>query len=85
MSELINRAELIVHLDECIAESDGHTPIVDAVLMAVKSAIEKMPTVDAVPVVYCRECIKRGTYRCPLYPKDEIDDFCSYGERRNND
>lgn len=47
MSELINRAELLSHLDDCIAESDGHTPIVDAVLMAVKSAVEQMQSVNA--------------------------------------
>lgn len=55
--------------------------------------IEQAPTVDAVPVVRCREC-KFGTHfgdmedewiRCmnlhgnPLMP---FDGFCSYGERK---
>ena len=55
--------------------------------------IEKAPTIDAVPVVRCREC-KFGTHfgdmedewiRCmnlhgnPLMP---FDGFCSYGERK---
>jgi len=49
------------------------------------------PTVDAVAVVRCRECVNRNTCDCPLTyavqwgigneePSD--DDFCSYGERK---
>ena len=60
----------------------------------VKSALEKAPTVDAVPVVRCRECIGRSTwyndaeYGCAvcglsgMYPKSE-DGFCSYGIRKD--
>lgn len=49
-----------------------------------KADIEAAPTVDAVPVVRCRECVhfdnrfhecRRTMWSC----KD--DDFCSYGER----
>ena len=53
--------------------------------------IEQAPTVDAVPVVRCRECIycdpERHTCRhymgttAPLRRK--ADDFCSYGERKD--
>ena len=52
--------------------------------------IEEMPTVDAVPVVRCRECkhCDPENYHCdhpmgtaaPLRRKPE--DFCSYGERK---
>ena len=46
--------------------------------------IEKAPAVDAVPVVRCKDCKHYAT--CKRYgalsrPND--DDFCSYGERRN--
>ena len=59
----------------------------------VKFDIAEMPTIDAVPVVRCREC-KFGTHfgdledewiQCrnlhgnPLMP---FDGFCSYGERK---
>ena len=50
------------------------------------------PTVDAVPVVRCRECKYRGTDDCIFHikgePADEElllkldNDFCSYGERK---
>ena len=55
--------------------------------------IEMQPTVDAVPVVRCRECVGRpfweedhnGVPVCllsGLYVRSE-DDFCSYGERKD--
>lgn len=60
--------------------------------------IESAPTIDAVPVVRCRECIhykenrtkKYGNliYRCTRMGKYDMDypvrpdDFCSYGERK---
>ena len=53
--------------------------------------LEDMQTVDAVPVVRCRECKYRGTDDCIFHikgePADEElllkldNDFCSYGER----
>ena len=52
--------------------------------------IEKAPTIDAVPVVRCRDCkhCDPENYHCdhpmgtaaPL--KRKPDDFCSYGERK---
>lgn len=54
--------------------------------------MKKIPTVDAVPVVRCRECKHRdpedkkcdcGCWHIPFTTKD--DDFCSYGERKEND
>lgn len=56
------------------------------------SVIRKSPTIDAVPVVRCRECkhyeihkpkvlenCERNGYIIPMKP----DDFCSYGERKD--
>ena len=58
----------------------------------IHNAIEKAPTIDAVPVVRCRECKHRGTDDCIFHikgePADEElllkldNDFCSYGERK---
>lgn len=63
--------------------------------------IDNAETVDAVPVVRCRECkhyreIRTKRYgnlmcKCTRMGKYDIDyqvnpnDFCSYGERRNTD
>ena len=47
--------------------------------------IEQAPTVDAVPVVRCRECkFRDGTPGQPNIQCGNMhdDDFCSYGERK---
>ena len=43
--------------------------------------IEAAPTVDAVPVVRCRDCRKFKTYGCRMVASG-YDDFCSYGKRK---
>lgn len=69
------------------ANADGAYGYVDA------KQIADAPTVDAVPVVRCRECVGRpfweedhnGVPVCllsGLYVRSE-DDFCSYGERKD--
>ena len=71
-----------------------HTPI-----STLRQLITDMPTIDAVPVVRCKEC-KHGVM---YYPEKEIgkeaeprwycalhssscrpDDYCSYGERKDD-
>ena len=42
---------------------------------------EQLPTVDAVPVVRCRDCRKFKTYGCRMVASG-YDEFCSYGERK---
>ena len=46
--------------------------------------LREAPTVDAVPVVRCRDCRKFKTYGCRMVASG-YDDFCSYGERKEND
>ena len=87
---LINREALLsfekMDADLCATCGEHHTA--EDVIMMIKTA----PTVDAVPVVRCRECKHRGTDDCIFHikgePADEElllkldNDFCSYGERR---
>lgn len=60
----------------------------------VKMLLDDAPTVDAVPVIRCRECKhcvdakwnKKGYRICPASYMEITDaDFCSYGERRTSD
>ena len=70
-------------------EALEYTLVGDAASMA-ERVIDRQPTVDAVPVVRCRECnhCDPENYHCdhhmgtaaPLRRKP--DDFCSYGERK---
>ena len=62
-------------------------------LMDVAEFIDDQPTIDAVPVVRCRECKHRkyddifGTLWCnrdSCTKRVKQDDFCSYGEKRRD-
>ena len=63
----------------------------EEVISVTKEEIDKIPTVDAVEVVRCKDCVYwdgRGyDGRCEGYANGLIrdytnfDDFCSYGER----
>ena len=49
--------------------------------------IDKAPTIDAVPVVRCRECVYKNTTACPAYYAPFMRTslrikFCSEGQRR---
>ena len=57
----------------------------------VKFDIEEMPTIDAVPVVRCEDCIRRyDTDECPMcfliegkyYEYTNENGFCDRGERK---
>ena len=64
-------------------EDEGDRRGVETCIMV----LEDMQTVDAVPVVRCRECKYRdGTPGQPniLCGQMHENDFCSYGERKGN-
>lgn len=56
-------------------------------LMRFRSMLHSAPTVEAVSVVRCGECVRRDTMYCPMrkdkarYPVKD-DGFCCYGERK---
>lgn len=50
-----------------------------------KEIIKNSPTIDAVPVIRCRECEYHNKPQCPMklsFNWTEDEDFCSYGERK---
>lgn len=55
------------------------------------NAIKDSPTIDAVPVVRCRECIYCGwqgdnLVHCENFERDMMpDDYCSVGEKKETD
>ena len=63
------------------------------VTISLMADIDETPTVDAVPVVRCKDCKHLsvrsgalGVYQCAIlgdYPSGEY--FCSYGERKGGD
>lgn len=56
----------------------------DALIPCVNRALDDSPTVDAVPVIRCRDCRKFKTYDCRMVASG-YDDFCSYGKRKEGD
>lgn len=56
----------------------GATDIFDAV----EDALQDAPTIDAVPVIRCKDCKHRGGYHCPMYHTetslDDLDGFDDY-------
>ena len=95
MSRLIDADKL----HDCIMDNDIHNGIMD--VKNVFEFIEKEPSIDAVPVVRCRDCKYRtwfapyygcGNFESPFYravDRDipimtKPDDFCSYGERKED-
>ena len=74
---LINREALISYVDLCASCGEHNTA--EDVIMMIKTA----PTVDAVPVVRCRECKHLGF--CGDATNLEVMGFygyCSRGERK---
>ena len=50
-----------------------------------RAFLDKFPTIDAVPVVRCRECKHYdGKWMCKIsgVPSRKQNDFCSYGDRK---
>ena len=81
---LIDANALISYIDECSQESRFRVYYGYA-----KSFIDDAPTVDAVPVVRCRDCKYHedthvtGFEHCCLYDLTmRYNDFCSFGERK---
>ena len=55
-----------------------------------ESEIECAPTVDAVPVIRCKDCKWFGDIGCAISIVDDTDkpsenDYCSWAERRNDE
>ena len=64
--EKLSNEKLLIDANELIKEAneDGAYGYVDA------KQIADAPTVDAVPVIRCRECKHRYTENCPMYFHD---------------
>ena len=92
---------LLLNYYPCVNEDTHKSNYMGDTLMSyevadmIEDCIENTPTIDAVPVVRCRECkhykdlgtyyrLMDCTHRDGLTNPDE-DDFCSYGQRKETD
>ena len=90
---LIDADQMVV--DESEAYMSAQVQITDdlkwLVNFAAHSKIQRLiadtPTVDAVPVVRCKDCKHEFGGSCIIcgFQQREPEDFCSYGERRDGE
>ena len=87
--DLIDRNKLKLHH----VWAERHTATGNVCKLVVEVAdIEKLPTIDAVPVIRCKDCRFWGTEQdgyCaaiddPYMLETEEDDFCSWGEKKDD-
>ena len=84
----------LIFLDEALSATHNELFWTESEAAAVRAFLIKQPTVDAVEVVRCRDCLfgkgevictnpkcTKSYYGCPVPP----DHFCSYGERREGE
>lgn len=95
MARLIDADERMQWLENNTDESDWLANQYNADW--IWSMLDSAPTVDAVPVVRCKDCTQWGgvafgnvcrRWSAPLAGMKNCtgpNDFCSYGERRNNE
>lgn len=89
MSDLISREALLIEIYELSHGYDEYEAGKDVVTECIAYA----PAVDAVEVVFCKNCIyqkdatvnSKGFIICPVSNMEITDDdYCSYGERRES-
>lgn len=96
MRDLIDRAEAIEHFfrkENELAVKNRHRPIRCVFAEGVACELKKLPTIDAVEVVRCKDCkhfrrnLENDTYCDCVGGLDdpEENDFCSYGEQEDTE
>ena len=96
--ELIDRLDAIEYVENLIDVNRYYHPTAKSTRFKIEEVIDKIkqvPTIDAVPVVRCKDCKLAETYGGRLYcsmfedgggcSSTEPDDFCSCGERRDDE
>ena len=71
--------------EDCHGYSGNKKAIYREAILAVRSILHSAKTIDAIPVVRCRECRYRSKDGCPIIGANiwmDDDDFCSHGERK---
>lgn len=81
---LIDADALIEEIQSVYVEEKSEDPKWAIGLRYSKHIVRNMPTVDAVRIVECKDCIKHETYDCPLrlegmHPEDDF--YCKQGKR----
>ena len=89
---LIYAEDALVGLQYISMFGDVNDNMIQGAMRLARSKIENAPTVDAVEVVRCKDCIhwNKDALACDILPWVDssehenwyAEDFCSYGERK---
>ena len=82
MARLIDADKLGMYLADVQLANRGWRDDVCELLDDVMYALEEAPTIDAVEVVRCKDCKYWNNGDCYRLELSRPDDFCSYGERK---
>ena len=96
LGDLDEAKRLLLNYYPCVNENTHKSNYMGDTLMSyevaymIEDCIEDTPTIDAVPVVRCRECVYKNTTACPAYDAPFMRTslrikFCSEGQRREAD
>lgn len=87
--ELISRQAALDNAWQVMYKDEWHMTQTEQVISV--NDIEALPTIDAVPVVRCKDCkywqqARPNSGNCSMgfSPIAYADDFCSFGERRED-
>lgn len=94
MDDLISRQAAIEIIDGYMNRLANHigTPTDNeryayarGTLLGVETGVNALPSIDAVPVVRCKDCkyYKENTLVCSRYGLED-DDYCSWAERKES-
>lgn len=78
----------INHAIECVQEAPAADVVSKETHEAVQKALVAFAETDVVQVVRCKDCTHWGDTSCQIKVSQYglySDDFCSYGERKEND
>ena len=98
MTEYIKRDDVLAKIDEFVKSNEKHGFSVDVFdIKMMKKMIKKIPIMDVAPIVRCKDCkyFNHREHQCENmdvhYDLEggaqysigfDVDDFCSYGERK---
>lgn len=93
---LIDANYVLAHLKPYELSDEEWSVTGGTALRLIHTAINQAPTIDAKPVVRCKDCIHYDMGVCLKIYSDgnahpdawqprKLEDFCSYGERKDND
>ena len=97
VKRLIEREELLADIEILYQEhyAKSYDKTIHDIFNAVRRRIRRCPTVDAVEVVRCKDCrhYHADTLSCDFTPYSQYyerpnwyeEDYCSYGERKDNE